>query len=191
MSSKSTKNQIYETLVSLAKKRTLEKVTVVDVISEIDIARQTFYYYYHSIPEVYFKRLLECIPQDEPSGHDILFAIRKVTRLCEAMQREKDMTIQFFRAYSEEISQLMHDYFLGLITRTFQVTYGKDIPTKSMMILAEFHANGYTGIIRKWVNEGMTDDVPVTVILMDAWSSFMMSEAVENVKAMLAKDQSL
>jgi len=191
MSAKSTKNMIYETIVRLAEERTLEKVTVVDIIEEMGIARQTFYYYYHSIPEVYFNRMLVTVPTDEPVGRDILFALRKINAFCAAVEKEKDVSVQFFRVYADELCDMMHDLFLGFITRAIQSTYGRDIPQRSLATISEFHADGYIGVIRKWVIEGMDGGQPIISVIKDAWASMIMSDAVESIRNTFVNERTL
>ena len=47
-----TKNAIRETFIELLKKKSIDKITVKDIVEECGINRNTFYYYYADIYEL-------------------------------------------------------------------------------------------------------------------------------------------
>lgn len=61
------KTRIIQAVVRLAKIRDVDKLTVKEIVDEAQVARRTFYDYYHDIPD-----LMECILERITQGWSIL-----------------------------------------------------------------------------------------------------------------------
>lgn len=165
-----TKDRISESLARFVSERPLEKVSVIDIINDVEIARQTFYYHFHSLPEVFMYRIQRRMGI---LSNEVIYSMSPtdlVLKLSDAMKQDADLTNYFMHHYAPEMRAALHEFCFTIAYRALRKTLEDAVPIQSVNTLATFHSYGYVGIIEQWVDDGMNDINAVVDALRDAWS---------------------
>ncbi|MBE6527448.1 MAG: hypothetical protein E7Z63_06805 [Thermoplasmata archaeon] len=165
-----TKDRISESLARFISERPNEKISVIDIINDVEIARQTFYYHFHSLPEVFMYRIQEKMGITADKAIYSISPTELVLKLTDAMRKDSGLTNYFMHFYAPEMRSALHEFCFTIAYRALRKMLGDVIPIQSVNTLATFHAHGYVGIIEQWVDDGMNDIDAVVEALRDAWS---------------------
>ncbi len=151
-----TKRAIADSLKSLTREKTFDKISVKDISEKCGVNRQTFYY--HFIDKF---DLLEWIYQTdlfEPYMGDIDFDNWE-QRLCsalEAMKQDKTFyvntinhTENYIHRYITEQTQVLFQGAIDLLDEHRHVDSGQ------RAFIAKFFAYGVSGTVIEWASEGM------------------------------------
>lgn len=169
-----TKQAIAEAFRSLLEKRSIEKITVKDIVAECGVNRQTFYYHFHDIYDLmewalaqdigkYAERNLtpECDWQEQIR---LLFHYFYLHRVMILHGYDATNRMQYERAVVKWVSQMVR----GRLDSYPQV---EAVPEEKKAFIVKVYARGYAGLFLEWLEEGMPDErhVPLNdyFIMMD------------------------
>lgn len=160
----STKHLLAKSLKALMGEKTLDKITVKEIVARCGVNRQTFYYHFRDIYD-----LLDWLFVEEghefarryPDYHieeDVEAAIRK---LCTYLIENRTMAINIYnslgrdtfgRYLTRELAKLLH----LSITRQAVIHGASDASVKALI---NFYKHGLVGILLDWVDEGLEGDI--------------------------------
>ncbi len=166
----STKHLLAKSLKALMGEKTLDKITVKEIVARCGVNRQTFYYHFRDIYD-----LLDWLFVEEgnefsrrfPDYHnqnDVEAAIRK---MCTYLVENRTMAINIYnslgrdifgRYLTRELAKLLH---LSL-TRQAVVVGASETNVRA---LVNFYKHGLVGILLDWVDEGLGGDIDEIVSL--------------------------
>ncbi len=160
------KLNILRALEALLYKRSLEEITVSDIVKLSGVARKTFYRHFQDkfdALNVYFymfyQESFEKINEGE-SWEDALFTYLSV---CE----EKAAVL--LHAYSGNDYAGLQNYDIDMTEKTYQkylLERGADIESKEMQFAVRIAASGGASMIIEWIRSGMKEDKRVLVGLI-------------------------
>lgn len=153
-SSLRSKKLITDALVALLDEKTLDKITVTDIVKKADINRGTFYAHYDSVADVVssiFETAFEVIKGsfNEPissTAPDFEYMLRQ-------LQSVMENNLEFFRKiYSsdinmqiyEQISNILIDYILE------HEEYFSNVPHEEFVFYTSFYSGGIIKLYRDW-----------------------------------------
>ena len=148
-----TKRALAQSLRSLLNKRTLDKITVKDIVEDCGVNRQTFYYHFHDVYDLLewiFEDLLETMLAEQKeqvdwtSGMDDL-----VSKLLE----EKRLVLNAYHSVSHEaVSQFIRKWLKPLIGQVVeQESAGMDVSREDKDFVADLFILGTTGFLTEWI----------------------------------------
>ena len=152
-----TKNLIYECALKMAEKRPLNKITVQAVVAECQITRNTFYYYFHDLNDVYVSfvdsKIDEMLKQADTDAEAALFDF------IELAAGYKKVWLNLYKGLGHErLSEFASDKLERLIMLSISKEYDIDsIPTLDLEIICTFYEEAIFGILVHWLKDNRFD----------------------------------
>lgn len=156
----STKGMLAKSLCTVLHHKSIDKITVKDIVSECDFTRQTFYNHFSDIYELAqfaagcsAKQILDTVSGYEnwqQGFHDIMVEIQKnkivVTNVYRSIYRE---------LMEKYIYDIIYGYILAIVEKK---AIGMNIQQKDKDFIARFYSIAFIGLILEWFKTGMKDD---------------------------------
>jgi len=166
----STKHLLAKSLKALMGEKTLDKITVKEIVARCGVNRQTFYYHFRDIWDLLDWFFLEESNEfsrrypDYPNQTDTGDAIRK---MCSYLMENRQMAINIYNSMGREIfgSYLTRemDKLLYLAFTERAVLAG--VPESNVRALVNFYKHGLVGVLLDWVDKGLVGDIEEIVQL--------------------------
>lgn len=158
--SKFTTRAIEEAFMSLLKEKSLDKISVKDIIEYADINRNTFYYHYEDIYDLLEsifseeeKRFIEVIEREKTIYDQYLCA-------TSFLMDHKDAICHLYNSKSREVLQ----HYLELTIRRLNEIYiskaaeGTTLSETGKEYIIHFYSAGISGAILQWIEKRMPED---------------------------------
>ena len=159
--SDATKKKIVQTLIEMLGTTPLNKITVGNLCSTAKISRQTFYYHFSDIVNVYRWAVsskmrygltdYSAFIAPDPSDY--------ILDLCYAIKANVFLTNAFYGLYQIELLDSLRDYFFNVCRVSLNCSLGEDASKIDVDAFAYFIACGYVGTVFEWIRKGMKDDI--------------------------------
>lgn len=157
-----TKEALAQALKSLAKKKTLAKITIKDITDYCDISRNTFYYHfsdkYDLVNWIFTSETLPVINSfSEPERWWEGFV-----NLCRYLYENRDFYLDALQYIGQNsLREHLMEFYVELLEIHISTLYsrlGYKLAPDELKILARMQAHSYVGIILDWVDSGMQDN---------------------------------
>jgi len=160
-----TKTAIMDAFLQLLEERTMERITVQDIVQRCGVSRNTFYYHYgdiYALLEAVFRRDIQRFRDAHPPGEPAMDSLRRLMESVKARQR----------VFSHIYSSVNHDLlqrFLFQTTKEVFMEYiqktarGLDIPDRDLDFVCYAYQSMLVGIFLNWVRDGMKGDLSGTL----------------------------
>lgn len=155
-----TKRALAASLMKLLKGRSLDNITVKDIVEDCEVNRQTFYYHFQDIYDLLF-----WVFQAEA---DRVIGQRKDTetwsegflRAFQYVQENRAMILHVFRSSGRSH---LDDYLYGMVRRLLldvveENCYGLNVPEEDQRFLSEFYKYAFVGMMLDWIAHDMKGD---------------------------------
>ena len=146
-----TKNRIYECAIRLAEKRSLNKITVRDIVNECEITRSTFYYYFHDIYDVYVSfvdnKIDELVKRADSDAEVAVFDFIELAAGYKKVWLNLYKSISH-RRLSEFASEKLEKLILLSISEEYDI---ESIPALDLEIICTFYEEAVFGILIRWL----------------------------------------
>lgn len=151
-----TKKLITEAALRLAEKKPLNKITVRDITGECGITRNTFYYYFHDIYDVFITYIENRMTEIYENSSD-------ETALFDFMELAAEYKKVWVNCYKtvghERLSKFAGEKIRSLIIKTFDAEgYLGKIPEADLDIICTFYEEALFGLLMRWLQDKMSDD---------------------------------
>ena len=181
----STKQQIMSVFIDLLNEKPFEKITVTDIVERSKINRNTFYYYYADIYDL-FEELLSNEAQKITREHKKYEKWQDQLKLATGFARlnkkvinhiYKSMDIEIFERYVNNIVSKPVSNYIDL--------QSEDIPCTETdkEILKTFYTSAIASDLIHWVQKGMKRDfnnyISRLSILLDGSIKFQLNNVIE------------
>lgn len=156
-----TKQKIYITAMELAEKRDLERITVKDVIEACGVSRQTFYYYYRDLDDLFetvAEEISDRVLEKIRSGVPLEGWLREFLELLLAKKKlylrvlYSSMGVKALSGMQAAISRWMIEY-----TKQNSREIAERRPAQEILLLMDFYAGGVFNLMRKLLEEDYVD----------------------------------
>ena len=157
------KAKIADTLVAKLEHKPLGQVTVKEICEELDISRQTFYYYFHDIYEI-----VEWIFESESDM--ILRGFSAIDSwqfgyalMMKWMQDHRSLVINCYRSVRRDyVQNFMNRVLLRYIDNVVHIQANNmDVTEEQKKFIARFFTLAINAISLDWIGEGMCSDPTV------------------------------
>lgn len=154
-----TKRALADSLKKLLTKRSLDKITVKDIVEDCGVNRQTFYYHFHDIYDLMewtFQNKAEELLNGTADYNDWRTGVRS---LIEYLKEDRVLVLNIYHSVSHELvsnylKRLMRPYVLQVV-----VAQAKKLEQPAADADIEFVTDIYTlttaGIIMEWISQQM------------------------------------
>lgn len=181
---KDTKQRLADSLKSLLSEKTLDHITVKEIVAQCGINRQTFYY---NFQDVY--ALLDWIFQQEIARLHISDpGCPWKEGFCRTVQYLRDNQKLILNAYHSvgriRLERYLTDTLLPIMQRqTTANAQGLTITPQEREFVAQLHTSAFLGILFSWMDRGMPDETPISLqkvaLLIDGSMQSMLNQIAE------------
>ncbi|AEV28583.1 transcriptional regulator [Sphaerochaeta pleomorpha str. Grapes] len=159
-----TKLALSQSLRQLMSERTLDKITVKEVVARCGVNRQTFYYHFKDIYDLLdwmfahdgeeFARKYPRIDIDD-DGQNTMIAI------CKSLKDHREVTINVYHSLGRErLDRYLCREAYKLLYQSIKVKGDAlGVSDENCRLLANFYKHAFVGITLDWVQDGMAGDI--------------------------------
>lgn len=158
--SQTTKRALAASLKKLLLQKPLDKITVIDIVEDCEVNRQTFYYHFKDIFD-----LIEWMCLDEASkalnGQKTYDTWQQgFLQIFHAVQQNKPFIMNVYHSVSREqvelyLHEVTYDLMIGVIEEQAQ---GMSVRDEDKRFIADFYKFAFVGLMLDWIRKGMKQD---------------------------------
>ncbi|MGI6008782.1 MAG: TetR/AcrR family transcriptional regulator C-terminal domain-containing protein [Methanomethylophilus sp.] len=178
--SDNTKAQIVEAFKELLNEKEYGKITISDIAERCNISRQTFYYHFKNIFDMVvwiFEQDTKSDPRNSGGYVPWRLLVRESFEYC---QQNKSLIMQVLRSPErEKLSSYFIEFSIKKISEALMIKTDGRMDPKDVDFIARVYAYAYSGIILKWISEGMPDDGIELAEKIDTVVSASMNPVIE------------
>jgi probable dihydroxyacetone kinase regulator len=156
-----TKKAMAESIKELMKKKSLEKITVSDIVQNCGLNRQTFYYHfkdkYDLVNWIYYSEIVATLA-DVSDGADWSTAMLNALNI---MKKEK---VFYIGSLNVDRQCIFQDYLFNAtrdmlleIVEQLSAQNGFEMEAADRAFIAEFYTYGLVGMVIRWAKSGMKE----------------------------------
>lgn len=165
--SKFTKKAIIEAFLRLLETRSIEKVTVKDIVEECGVNRKTFYYYFQDIydlTEYVFRVSLEGYAEKSGGEENIE---KLVKDFFDEVYGNRRIIMHVFNSSDRAVFEgYVYSVFNSLLLGSIKErTAGKNITDEEIELISEMYSTIFVGALSRWLQSGMKHDVTEKISL--------------------------
>lgn len=156
-----TKQAIASAICDLMRRKSLDKITVKDIVAECHITRQTFYYHFRDIPDLFewcAKQEMEKLLRRSLANENIEEVLMEYAE--ELLDRDyRQLMMKIYRSrYRDSFREVMlreiKYYFLGICRQRKALDH---LSVKDLGFLMDFYAAAFAGLREQWVFDESAD----------------------------------
>lgn len=169
-----TKDKLAKQLWQLLREKPFDKVSIGELSERAGISRQTFYYHFNGLFDVFAWRIDSLKKSSFESNSLIIYSFE----LCRILHSQKTAVLNI---YDSSFRSNLVDYIFNDMlpqSRLFlQTQIGEHLNEKDLETIARYIDFAYTGLIRDWMDSGMKE--PFDGV----------SNSIENVLRVILKEE--
>lgn len=158
--SQTTKRALAASLKKLLLQKPLDKITVIDIVEDCEVNRQTFYYHFKDIFD-----LIEWMCLDEASkalnGQKTYDTWQQgFLQIFQAVQQNKPFIMNVYHSVSrEQVELYLHEVTYDLMTGVIEEqAQGMSVRDEDKKFIADFYKFAFVGLMLDWIRKGMKQD---------------------------------
>jgi probable dihydroxyacetone kinase regulator len=182
--SQTTKKALAASLKKLLSEKPLEKITVVDIIEDCEVNRQTFYYHFQDIYD-----LVEWIYTNEATkaldGKKTYDTWQQgFLQIYEYVLMNRAFVLNTYHSLSREHLEtyLYNEVYTLLIDVIEEKCEGMPIRDDDKAFIAHFYKYAFVGLILEWVRNGMKEKPSVIIDRLSILIGGNITEALEKFR---------
>lgn len=158
--SQTTKRALAASLKKLLLQKPLDKITVIDIVEDCEVNRQTFYYHFKDIFD-----LIEWMCLDEASkalnGQKTYDTWQQgFLQIFNAVLQNKPFIMNVYHSVSREqvelyLHEVTYDLMIGVIEEQAR---GMSVRDEDKRFIADFYKFAFVGLMLDWIRKGMKQD---------------------------------
>ena len=160
-----TKRALAASFKNLLGSRTLDKITVKDIVEDARVNRQTFYYHFCDIYDL-IRWILDGEAQVALAAADTIVSWKAyLTGVLKSLMEERALVMNALNSLSREyLEQYLYDAMYRLVYSTLnQICKGLSVSDEDKRFIADFYKHAFVGVLLDWARKGMRDDPEVLV----------------------------
>lgn len=167
--SQTTKRALAASLKKLLTEKPLEKVTVVDIVEDCEVNRQTFYYHFQDIYD-----LIEWIYIEEAAkviGDNKTYETWQegFLHIFDYVLEHKDFVLNTYHSTSRAHLEtfLYQETYRLLKCVVDEQAQGFSVREEDKAFIANFYKYGFVGLVSEWISKGMKEDASSIIAKLD------------------------
>lgn len=180
-----TKQSIIDCTIKLAETKAINKITIYDIVNACGITRNTFYYYFHDIYDVF----------DQAINQEVVKLSNPDINFDQALINLIEFCIQYKKVWKNLYKTMGHEnlskYVISRLNTIFS-TYvrkqpgGEKLSDQDLDIICIFYEEALFGVLARWIRGDSTKSSPEDMhaiadrlrVLFDGNLSLMISNAI-------------
>ncbi len=155
-----TKRALAASLKKLLSQKTLDKITVIDIVEDCEVNRQTFYYHFKDIYDlidwIYTQeaaRALDGNKTYETWQQGLLHLFDYIRSNCDFVRNT------YHSVNREHLERYLHQEAQSLLLGVIEEkAAGKNVREDDKAFIAHFYKFAFVGLILDWIKNGMRED---------------------------------
>lgn len=165
-----TKQAICASYMKLLKERSLDQISVKDIVEDCGVNRKTFYYYFqdiYALTDELLKSELERVKSTLPANAGWKDAQKALVRY---MLANKTAILHVYRSMDyERIEQTAFDIAMNSLPQMIrQYEESANIKDEDVLLISQICSSAIAGFIARWVRDGMKNDPEELIDRVDA-----------------------
>ena len=157
----STKKALAQSLRNLLTKRTLDKITVKDIVDDCGVNRQTFYYHFHDVYDLLewiFEDMIETMIENQTEEQTEW--TQGIDAIIEKLLEERRLVLNAYHSVSHEaVSRFIRRWLKPFIAQVVErESEGINVSEENKDFVAEMFTLGTTGFLTEWVESQLSED---------------------------------
>lgn len=146
-----TRQAIIDCTIKLAESKPLKKITIYDIVNSCGITRNTFYYYFHDIYDVFDQMVHAEIDKLSDIGLDDYS--EEVFNLIEFVVMYKKLWLNLYKAVgAEPLAKYVKNELHGIILTYVKKAAGeRNVPDTDLCIISSFYEEALFGVLTRWL----------------------------------------
>lgn len=182
--SQTTKKALAASLKKLLAKKPLDKITVVDIVEDCEVNRQTFYYHFKDIYD-----LIEWIYLNETTkaidGNNTYDTWQEgFLHIFEYVLENKNLVTNTYNSLSREYLErfLYNETYNLLIGVVEEKAVGISVHEDDKRFIANFYKYAFVGLMLEWIRTGMKDEPSLIIERLSALIQGDITKALEKFR---------
>lgn len=151
-----TKGDILRAIIRLADTKSLDKVYIRDAAEAAGVSRQTFYYHFDGIFDVYAWAVRSHLRYKGDNGDAPPSFLMTVYDWFRALHEEKEATILFFNSkYITDLHDFLQSEFRPVAKAELKYNIGDRLSPESLQTCANYLVSANLGTLGDWIRESM------------------------------------
>ena len=157
---KNAKEAFAESLKKMLERKTLDHITVKDVVEDCGVSRQAFYYHFKDIYDLVEWIFMEQASTALANDHDIDTWQEGYYRVLKSMRDNKNLVINSYRSISREyLEAFMYKVLYQVIYPVVEEQdVGMNVEKRHKEFIAHFYSLAVGAMGLDWVRTGMKED---------------------------------
>ena len=179
-----TKKALAASLKKLLTQKPLDKITVIDIVEDCEVNRQTFYYHFQDIYD-----LIDWIYTSEATkaldGKKTYETWQQgYMHIFEYVLRNKDFVLSTFHSVSRSHLEryLYNEVYNLLIEVVEEKAVGMTVREEDKAFIARYHKYGLVGLMQEWIETGMKEKPSAIIERLDILISGDITKALEKFR---------
>lgn len=147
-----TQQIIKEAFLTLLNKKSIDKITVKEIVDFCDINRNTFYYHYADIYDLFDSVICDFFSDCAKSINNASNWNDAISFVCAAAEKNKKLLKNSCSGAGEEI-------FWGRLSTFFESLFLQTLKNEDKTELAFFYRCAFCGLIRDWLKKPQKNDL--------------------------------
>lgn len=188
---KDTRKEIMDTFMELLNKKPLSKITITEIITEANISRNTFYYYFDDIFDL-IKQLFEVFTIEFKAITNISDTLADEMEILFGALKENRRAIRHLYDTSNHllveryIQEVLDKAFIDFFTERYQ---GIDPNQEDIKFISKYHRNAMRGFIMDWVNNDNEEELETLLRRIGVMSEEMLHQLITYSVDILDEDK--
>ena len=187
-----TKRTLSETLKKILQEKSLDKVTVVDIVEASAINRQTFYYHFKDIYDLVEWSCLEDATRALAGKKTYDTWSEGLVQIFDAVYENKPFILNAYRCISRDqiesfLFHLTSDLLMNVVEEKAE---GTSISEEDRRFIADFYKYSFVGLMLDWIKQGMKDDYVDLAHKISITIHGSLTHSIENFAALPKKENS-
>ena len=155
-----TKSFIVETFMQLLDEKPLTKITVKDIVERCGVNRNTFYYYFHDIPELMSWTMKEWVDQIIRDNQDFASPADCTAAIVRQGLAHKQALLHIYRSLPREAFLQHLDRAAEYIVGEYIANAVRELPVsrRDQELLTHYYKCLLVGMTLDWMGKGMSYD---------------------------------
>lgn len=155
-----TKLSLAQSLKQLMGERTLDKITVKEVVARCGVNRQTFYYHFRDIYHLLdwmFANEGQEFSKKYPDIHNADDGQTAIRSLCTYLQENRSVMMNIYNSLGRELlDRYLSREIASLLTKSLQVRADRaGVTQEQLAFLVDFYKHAFVGASLDWFQKGM------------------------------------
>ncbi len=155
-----TKKALAASLKKLSGRKSLDKITVIDLAEDCEINRQTFYYHFKDIFDL-VEWIFKCESTNAIDGNKTYDTWKNgYLRVFYYVEENKDFVSSVYHSVCKPHLErfLYEETFDLLMSVVNELSVGMNVRPVDKKFIADFYKYAFVGIVLEWIRTGMKDD---------------------------------